>query len=62
MDRFTIARQSGGTSPDRYRTMRRLEMARAAIERGEPIARAAADAGFAAESPDAKALGTRRTG
>jgi AraC-like DNA-binding protein len=53
MDRFTIARQfrrAFGTSPDRYRTMRRMELARAAIERGVPIAQAAADAGFADQS------------
>jgi AraC-like DNA-binding protein len=53
LDRFTVARQfrrAFGTSPDRYRTMRRLEMARAAIEAGGPIARAAADAGFADQS------------
>jgi AraC-like DNA-binding protein len=52
-DRFTIARQfrrAFGTSPDRYRTLRRLEIARASIERGEPLARAAADAGFADQS------------
>jgi AraC-like DNA-binding protein len=53
LDRFTIARQfrrAFGTSPDRYRTMRRLALARSAIERGEPLARAAADAGFADQS------------
>jgi AraC-like DNA-binding protein len=53
IDRFTIARhfrRAFGTSPDRYRTMRRLELARAAIESGEPIALAAADAGFADQS------------
>src|SRR5262249_16984758 len=53
MDRFAIARQfrrAFGTSPDRYRTMRRLDMARRAIEGGEPIARAAANAGFADQS------------
>lgn len=52
-DRFTIARQfrrAFGTSPDRYRTLRRLERARAAIESGCPIASAAADAGFADQS------------
>jgi AraC-like DNA-binding protein len=52
-DRFTIARQfrrAFGTSPDRYRTLRRLELARAAIEGGVPLARAAADAGFADQS------------
>ena len=52
-DRFTIARhfrRAFGTSPDRYRTLRRLELARAAIERGHPLARAAAEAGFADQS------------
>ena len=53
IDRFTIARhfrRAFGTSPDRYRTLRRLELARAAIESGLPLARAAADAGFADQS------------
>jgi AraC-like DNA-binding protein len=52
-DRFTLARhfrRAYGTSPDRYRTLRRLALARAAIEAGEPLARAAADAGFADQS------------
>jgi AraC-like DNA-binding protein len=52
-DRFTIARHfrwAFGTSPDRYRTGRRLALARAAIESGLPLARAAADAGFADQS------------
>jgi AraC-like DNA-binding protein len=52
-DRFTLARhfrRAFGTSPDRYRTLRRLAFARAAIERGLPLARAAADAGFADQS------------
>lgn len=52
-DRFTIARhfrRAFGTSPDRYRTMRRLALARHAIERGTPLARAAAEAGFADQS------------
>jgi AraC-like DNA-binding protein len=52
-DRFTIARhfrRAFGTSPDRYRRLRRLALARAAIERGEPLARAALDAGFADQS------------
>lgn len=52
-DRYSIARQFRavfGTSPDRYRTQRRLHGARAAIERGEPLARVAADAGFADQS------------
>jgi AraC-like DNA-binding protein len=53
VDRFTLARQfrrAFGTSPDRYRTMRRLGLARAAIERGLPLAQAAASAGFADQS------------
>lgn len=52
-DRYTIARHfrwAFGTSPDRYRTLRRLALARAAIERGQPLARAAAEAGFADQS------------
>jgi AraC-like DNA-binding protein len=52
-DRFTIARhfrRAFGTSPDRYRLLRRLALARAAIERGDSLARAAADAGFADQS------------
>jgi AraC-like DNA-binding protein len=53
LDRFELARQfrrAFGTSPDRYRTMRRLALARHAIEHGEPLARAAAEAGFADQS------------
>jgi len=53
LDRFALARQfrrAYGTSPDRYRTMRRLELARAAIARGTPLAAAAAEAGFADQS------------
>ena len=53
VDRFTLARQfrrAFGTSPDRYRTMRRLGLARAAIERGLPLAETAASAGFADQS------------
>src|SRR5205814_9890162 len=53
IDRFTIARhfrRAFGTSPDRYRTLRRLALARAAIERGRPLAEAAANAGFADQS------------
>ncbi|HEX9033999.1 MAG TPA: AraC family transcriptional regulator [Streptosporangiaceae bacterium] len=52
-DRFTIARhfrRAFGTSPDRYRTMRRVALARAAIERGLPLAQVAAEAGFADQS------------
>ncbi|HEY1366303.1 MAG TPA: AraC family transcriptional regulator [Gaiellaceae bacterium] len=53
LDRFTIARhfrRAFGTSPDRYRTLRRLAVARAAIERGVPLVQAAAEAGFADQS------------
>jgi AraC-like DNA-binding protein len=53
LDRFALARQfrrAFGTSPDRYRTMRRLALARAAIRDGASLARAAADAGFADQS------------
>ena len=52
-DRFTIARhfrRAFGTSPDRYRTLRRLALARAAIESGQSLARAAAETGFADQS------------
>ncbi len=52
-DRFILARhfrRAFGTSPDRYRTMRRLELARTAIENGLPLAQAAAQAGFADQS------------
>jgi AraC-like DNA-binding protein len=50
LDRFTLARQFRavhGTSPDRYRTLRRLALARQAIERGATIVAAAAESGFA---------------
>jgi AraC-like DNA-binding protein len=53
IDRFTIARHfrwAFGTSPDRYRTLRRLAVARAAIEDGRSLAGAAAEAGFADQS------------
>jgi AraC-like DNA-binding protein len=53
VDRFTLARhfrRAFGTSPDRYRTMRRLALARVAIERGEPLAQVAARTGFADQS------------
>jgi AraC-like DNA-binding protein len=52
-DRHTLARhfrRAFGTSPDRYRTLRRVALARAAIERGVPLARAAAESGFADQS------------
>ncbi len=53
VDRFTLARhfrRAYGTSPDRYRTLRRLARARAAIESGVALAEAAAQAGFADQS------------
>jgi AraC-like DNA-binding protein len=52
-DRFTLARhfrRAFGTSPDRYRTLRRLALARAAIENGSPLVEVAAQAGFADQS------------
>jgi AraC-like DNA-binding protein len=53
IDRFSIARyfrRAFGTSPDRYRTLRRLALARSAIESGVSLAAAAAEAGFADQS------------
>jgi len=50
LDRYTLARQfrrCWGTSPHRYRVLRRLEQARRAMARGESLASAAALAGFA---------------
>jgi len=50
LDRFSLARQfrrCWGTSPHRYRVLRRLERARAAMAAGEGLAAAAALAGFA---------------
>jgi AraC-like DNA-binding protein len=52
-DRFTITRHfrwAFGTSPDRYRTLRRLGLAQAAIENGQSLAQVAAEAGFADQS------------
>ena len=52
-DRFTLTRhfrRAFGTSPDQYRTRQRLDLARAAIERGVPLAQAAAESGFADQS------------
>jgi AraC-like DNA-binding protein len=52
-DRFTLARhfrRAFGTSPDRYRMLRRLALARQAVERGEPLVQVAARAGFADQS------------
>lgn len=53
IDRFTITRHfrwAFGTTPDRYRTLRRLELARAAIECGQPLARVATETGFSDQS------------
>lgn len=53
LDRWTLARQfraAFGTSPSRFRTMRQLDRARRSMERGTPLAEAAADAGFADQS------------
>lgn len=53
LSRYTLARQfrrAYGTSPDRFRTMRRLELARDAIGSGVPLARAAVESGFADQS------------
>lgn len=52
-DRYTLARhfrRAFGTSPDRYRMLRRLALARHAVERGEPLAEVAARIGFADQS------------
>jgi AraC-like DNA-binding protein len=53
IDRWAVARQfraAYGTSPDRYRTMRRLAVARRAIAAGAPLVEAALNAGFADQS------------
>jgi AraC-like DNA-binding protein len=53
IDRYAIVRQfkaAYGTTPDRYRMLRRLDLARAAIGRGQSLARAAIDTGFADQS------------
>jgi AraC-like DNA-binding protein len=50
LTRYDIARQFRqrfGTSPYRYLLMRRLELARAAIDRDRPLVEVACDAGFA---------------
>ncbi len=52
-DRFTITRHfrwAFGTSPDRYRTLRRLAIAQAAITSGQSLAQVAAESGFADQS------------
>jgi AraC-like DNA-binding protein len=53
LDRWTIARQfraAFGTSPSRFRTMRRLDSARRMIGEGMPLCEAALTAGFADQS------------
>jgi len=53
MDRWSVARQfrrAFGTSPDRYRRMRRLAVARDAIAAGGGLAAVAAATGFADQS------------
>jgi AraC-like DNA-binding protein len=53
LDRWTIARQfraAYGTSPGRFRSLRRLDMVRRLILRGTPLAIAAIDSGFADQS------------
>ena len=52
-DRFTMTRHfrwAFGTSPDRYRTLRRLALAQAGIESGRSLAQVAAETGFADQS------------
>lgn len=53
MDRWSLARgfrAAFGTTPSRFRMMRKLEYARARLEAGMPLAEAALDAGFADQS------------
>lgn len=53
LDRWTLARQfraAFGTSPGRFRTMRRLDAVRGLLARGTPLATAAVAAGFADQS------------
>ncbi|MGW2148573.1 helix-turn-helix domain-containing protein [Nonomuraea bangladeshensis] len=50
LDRWTLARQfraAFGTSPTRFRTMRRLDVVRRALRHGTPLGEAALEAGFA---------------
>jgi AraC-like DNA-binding protein len=53
LDRWSLARQfraAFGTSPSRFRTLRRLDEVRRSIRRGAGLAEAAVDAGFADQS------------
>jgi AraC-like DNA-binding protein len=53
LDRYTLTRHfkaAYGTTRDRYRLLRQLDRARAAIRHGCPLAAAAVDAGFADQS------------
>jgi len=53
LDRWTLARRfraAFGTSPSRFRTLRRLDQARQAIRSGMSLAHAAIEAGFADQS------------
>ena len=53
LDRYRLARQfraAYGTSPHRYRVMRRLDRARLALEQGRPPSEVALAAGFADQS------------
>ncbi len=53
LDRWTLARQfrtAFGTSPSRFRTLRRLDRVRESIKKGSNLAEAAIEAGFADQS------------
>ena len=53
LDRWTLARQfrlAFGTSPSRFRTLRRLDRTRQSIKGGSSLAEAAVEAGFADQS------------
>lgn len=53
LDRWTLARQfraAFGTSPTRFRTLRRLDHVRRLLKDGTPLAEAAIEAGFADQS------------